>query len=680
MLGNLRVSQDLTVFGLANLLGTLVLSGNISTVANLTVSGNANILGNLGVTRGLNVVGQTNLLNTLSVDGNLNTSSNLIVSGNANVTGNLGVSGNSSFANVTAGNMTVSQLLQVNGSIATIGSSTLGNGNDSTRIRVNGYIDNFLSVGYPNPSLSGSNVVVGTNGSLLDCNGNIYANVYLIGNVGILSNGNANILGNLGVLGNIYGSSNLMISGYEVVTGNANVGGNLGVIGNIYGSSNLIITGYQRVTGNANIDGNIGVVGNLYTSNIENKFWIQSANLTTSGNLEVGGNLRVTRRIGVNTFSPAYDIDVVGNIRASDEFRSTTANIDILTVGTINATYVSTTNVGSYLTIDGANNVSLGCQATAGNIYIGNPGAQYQNIFIGGTNDNVYIGGNVTYIDTTNTNVKDALLTLNKGGVTYAGSGIEIESSNVIVASLKLAASGDFLLSDANSGVFNLHSTGMGDFTLYDLKSLTANISGNLWVGGNANVTGNLGVGNISPEHKFRVDGNVHFGINGALDINRYGIVTVSTRDGDNTSAVAIVREDNYVWKMGYRNDGTNDLWVYDGTNGVKLAAGNNQNWASVSDQRFKKNIIEIQNSLEKVKKITGVYYNFKGDGETASRKVGVIAQDVHKALPEAVDLPSQEELPMTVRYSELIPILINSVKELEERISSIEEILSLKI
>ena len=49
------------------------------------------------------------------------------------------------------------------------------------------------------------------------------------------------------------------------------------------------------------------------------------------------------------------------------------------------------------------------------------------------------------------------------------------------------------------------------------------------------------------------------------------------------------------------------------------------------------------------------------------SRHVGVIAQDVHAVLPE-LTTSVYEGRYMGVRYTELIPVLVNAIKELDER------------
>ncbi len=202
---------------------------------------------------------------------------------------------------------------------------------------------------------------------------------------------------------------------------------------------------------------------------------------------------------------------------------------------------------------------------------------------------------------------------------------------------------------------------------LYDLNTLSANIQ--TLMNGNINVHGNLSSGNalttMDENYDVRMNGYLHLGINNDYDMNKLGVVTITTEDSSNTFGMAFVRKDNYVWQMGYKSDNTNDFYIHDGTLGMKLTATNSQAWSSVSDERFKKNISYIDNCLERVIQMKGVYYNYNIEEEGAPRKIGVIAQDVQKQFPELVDIPKNPEDAMSVRYSELTPILINSVKEL---------------
>ncbi len=206
--------------------------------------------------------------------------------------------------------------------------------------------------------------------------------------------------------------------------------------------------------------------------------------------------------------------------------------------------------------------------------------------------------------------------------------------------------------------------------------------TGNLTVNNNYNIANVLNVGNITVNsanlnsygYSFYSNGYAHIGINNTIDYNKYGLLTLCTKDSDNTSSISLVRQNSYVWKMGFANDGTNDYYIFDGTNGVKLTAGNNQSWSTISDKRFKKNITPLENCLDKINHIHGVYYNFITDIDESSRKVGLIAQEVENILPEVVDQPISEEKAKSVRYTEIIPFLVNCIKELKEEVNIVKE------
>jgi len=82
-----------------------------------------------------------------------------------------------------------------------------------------------------------------------------------------------------------------------------------------------------------------------------------------------------------------------------------------------------------------------------------------------------------------------------------------------------------------------------------------------------------------------------------------------------------------------------------------------------VSDIRLKENIKPIENAMEKVSAINGIYFTYIGQSDQ-EQEVGVIAQDVEIVLPEAV--AEDNEGYKSVDYSKLTPLLIESVKELK--------------
>lgn len=85
------------------------------------------------------------------------------------------------------------------------------------------------------------------------------------------------------------------------------------------------------------------------------------------------------------------------------------------------------------------------------------------------------------------------------------------------------------------------------------------------------------------------------------------------------------------------------------------------------SDKNLKEEINLIDNSLEKILKLNGVYFNWKEDGK---RDIGLIAQNVKKVFPEIVQTQNGYK---SVDYSKLVAPLIEAIKEQEKRIQILE-------
>ncbi len=90
-----------------------------------------------------------------------------------------------------------------------------------------------------------------------------------------------------------------------------------------------------------------------------------------------------------------------------------------------------------------------------------------------------------------------------------------------------------------------------------------------------------------------------------------------------------------------------------------------------LSDIRNKENIVEIDDCINKVQAMRGVYYN-RTDINTEVTKVGVIAQEVENVLPELI-IESPEDGLKSVAYSELTAVLINAIKEQQEIIEDLK-------
>jgi hypothetical protein len=96
---------------------------------------------------------------------------------------------------------------------------------------------------------------------------------------------------------------------------------------------------------------------------------------------------------------------------------------------------------GSVLTLGGttASTVSLGTASTTQVVNIGT-GSGITTINIGGSGDTVNIAGTLAYVNTTNLQVTDKLVTVNKGGAASSGdgAGIEVEENSAISGYIKI--------------------------------------------------------------------------------------------------------------------------------------------------------------------------------------------------------------------------------------------------
>lgn len=88
----------------------------------------------------------------------------------------------------------------------------------------------------------------------------------------------------------------------------------------------------------------------------------------------------------------------------------------------------------------------------------------------------------------------------------------------------------------------------------------------------------------------------------------------------------------------------------------------------SVSDVRTKENIETVENGLDLVSQLRGVWYNKIGEED---RKVGVIAQEVEEVLPEVVH--TDTEGMKSVDYGKMVGVLIEAIKELKQEIDELK-------
>jgi len=158
-----------------------------------------------------------------------------------------------------------------------------------------------------------------------------------------------------------------------------------------------------------------------------------------------------------------------------------------------------------------------------------------------------------------------------------------------------------------------------------------------------------------------------------------------SSGAGDGGLAGATFWNDGYAIRMGVRNDGVFGLggfsrspWSwYSDSSGNMVAAGN---VIAYSDPELKENQVRIVGATERLKKLDGMYFNWRHgiphiDVKAGKLDLGVMADQVEAVFPEIVhrSIEIEGKSFRTVAYDKLVPVLIEAVKELSQRLDSVE-------
>ena len=258
------------------------------------------------------------------------------------------------------------------------------------------------------------------------------------------------------------------------------------------------------------------------------------------------------------------------------------------------------------------------------------------------------------------------------------------------------------------AGVTTLSSTlGVtGATTLSSTLNITGNTTGSTLSFGSGTLTfngsNNLAVGHTSPQRRLHV-----VGAQGAVasfpTLGPYDTAVIENNNACHISLVANGSLGGCALKF-YKSGSTTaeGLVFYEhsgsGTSNDRLGFGFNNvedgGWfnrgnkglyvigditAFVSDERLKTNIKPLENALGKVLSLSGFTYNFNEVGQslgfsTETLHVGVSAQQVQAVLPEAVvPAPASKDY-LTVKYEKIVPLLIEAIKELSQKVSDLED------
>jgi len=198
---------------------------------------------------------------------------------------------------------------------------------------------------------------------------------------------------------------------------------------------------------------------------------------------------------------------------------------------------------------------------------------------------------------------------------------------------------------------------------IVQVQNSDASVSANFFCN---NLAGYIGTGtnhpllfrvNATEIARFDTSGNL---LVGTTSVNYVGSgLTVSTNSGTTK------------WLVGpYSGAATNFLISAASTFGVYLSGTSATSWSSLSDERTKDIIEPISEAVAKVTSLRAVIGSYKND-DAKKRRAFLIAQDVQKVLPEAVDSENLDNLGLA--YTDVIPLLVAAIQELSAENDALE-------
>ena len=471
-------------------------------------------------------------------------------------------------------------------------------------------------------------------------------------------------------------------------------------------------------TGAVRVSGGMGVAGDLYagTLNSVNGAGIQQLSATNLGSGTVP-NGRIT-----GTYSNLTGTGALG----AGEITSGFGNINIGTstftgngsgLSSVNATTLDSLDSTSFVRSDANDNVTglLNISRTGEMLKISDTsatGSPYVGLYQGATRRGYiqFVNGGTMRI-ASDQHASRVDMGNGTGGLTYTDgttwtvwhSGNDGSGSGLDADTLDGVNSGSFLRSDTNDS-FSGTLSGTGSI------SITGNVAATNFTGNGSGLTG------ISADDANTLDGIDSTGFLRSTTTatqNHYirnSSPTIYLRDTDNN--VGMIHQNSNIF---YVLRGGNDSTSWSQVNGrwpLEINVSNNdmttggsinartEITAYGSDERLKENVRTIDNALEKIKSLDGVFYDWKDMVEDVGffptrRKdeAGVLAQQVQKVLPQAVALApfdadwdrdengaatSSHELRsrsgenyLTVKYEKLAPLFIEAIKEQDLKIEA---------
>jgi trimeric autotransporter adhesin len=451
------------------------------------------------------------------------------------------------------------------------------------------------------------------------------------------------------------------------------------------------------------------------TSDTSGELQIQTNNgATTAMTLTTGGN------VGIGTTTPAYPVDIVSNsgsavgislrgqatnigiasfwsndgVTRYSQIRSASDEFRVQAISAIPITLY--TNNTERMRIDSSGNVGIGTSSPAGKLDVGSTSASFTDVVIRSSTtgiselrfaDTTINIGYIGYEHTSNlmkfgVNGGDRLVIDSSGNV---GIGTNSPDNTGGGPNLTVQAGGQqarVVLRNTASGTasgdgFHLVMDNSAFAIIEQRENQPLLFATNATERMRITPGGALCINSTTSTFQLRSSGvaSAHFGDD--YDSGVYGCVQITRQadQPDNLFHLAFIRNGYQVAGMGFL-DNSNTFAIQNSFNtsgaGVGLTV-NATSWSTVSDER-KKNIVgNVEDALAKLADWRTVYFKYKTDEEDTPQRVGLIAQDVLATLPEVVSAEEDELKTLQVRYTETVPLLVKAIQELKAELDSVK-------
>ena len=335
---------------------------------------------------------------------------------------------------------------------------------------------------------------------------------------------------------------------------------------------------------------------------------------------------------------------ITGTTVTSNTFSSSGATI---TGGTINSTAIggTTTAAGKFTTLE-ATGVTTVQAGTAALPAITTTGDTNTGIYFPAADTIAFTEGGVetARFDSSGQFLVGTTTALAQTTIYKAGSGLQVSSPQLTLQNAVVdGGSGDgagINFANATGAVANIGSSGDGVFFFSSRASTGAGWSERMRIDSNGNLIMAASAGYLQ-------------------------LPTNQTMRVPSTGGIGYV---------GNINSATVFQIAYNSTSaGVQLSSGATS-WGTFSDSRLKNITGTYTNALNDIAQIQAVKFTWKSDKDNKPQ-VGVIAQSVQNVVPESVDSTTIEmdgtEEYLTVRYTELIPLMIAAIQELNAKVDA---------